>query len=140
MALAIYGSHQLSDRSKRQPCIKTGQLVTTKAISNSAQMASRSEQLCRLFLGLLPCAYDTLLDSLKGRKTEHVINSATDIAQATISADVATETGASEHFAFVDGKPSETDLKGEATKALTEANIHKSQQNCLRNSTDSPLT
>ena len=69
-------------------------------------------------------SHDTLLDSLKGRKTEHVINSGTDIAQATISAaDVATEAGASEHFAFVDGKPSETDLKGEATKALTEANI-----------------
>ena len=69
-------------------------------------------------------SHDTLLDSLKGRKTEHVIDSGTDIAQATISAaDVATEAGASEHFAFVDGKPSETNLKSEATKALTEANI-----------------
>ena len=71
-------------------------------------------------------SHDSLLDTFKGRKSDHVINSGTDIAQDTPSAvDVATEAGPSEHFAFVDGKPSETNLKSEATKALTKANIQQ---------------
>ena len=66
----------------------------------------------------------SLLETLQGRKTDHAINSRPEIVQASAKEAAGDpEAGPSEHFAFVNGRPSATNLKSEAAKALTEAKI-----------------